>query len=623
MKPLFLLSIALLLLPSFQASAQNQKIDSLRVNVKSAKTDAVKTIALSHLAFAYIGIRKDSAYAIAERALKLAQKNNDQNGFASAYNTLGWIYFTDGDSTKAVDYITKAITFYKKTNDQEQLITSYSNLATIYLQQVQYDMAIENLMKCVKIMEKTHSDSECLVYKNLGVVYRKLKDYGTAEKYFLKAITTAKDIKNKCAIRNSLGIMYQEMGNFDKALKEYNSTLKEAKQQNDLYSAAMSYENMGTLFASLEQYDKARIYTYKARDNYESLGNKADIIYINTAIGGLESISGNYDKAISILKNALLLCNETTYVNYRADIIGKLAIVYENKGEYEEALKTYKASYLLRDSINYDKQIEKFEELRAQFEADQKDKEIELLNKNKAIQQQKITQRNTQLLVSLLLILLILTAIAFIINRSRLKQRNKELELRNRIASDLHDDVGSSLSSIRLLNEMARETKNDSPEMLEKISSNIKETIESMGDIVWMIKPESKQASAASLENRMKKFLTEICNSSHKECDFKEDNNDSVELDMLHKRNIYLIFKEAVNNAVKYADCKKITISFSVHEKMLVLIIADDGKGFDANKNAFGNGLENMEQRAKDINGALDIVSENEKGTTITLSVRL
>jgi signal transduction histidine kinase len=207
------------------------------------------------------------------------------------------------------------------------------------------------------------------------------------------------------------------------------------------------------------------------------------------------------------------------------------------------------------------------------------------------------------------------------VNRNKLKQRMKELELRNQIAADLHDEVGSSLSSIHMLSQMATKQGNESThgDILARMSRNAKETMDKMGDIVWMIKPG--ETEAGSLVQRMQRFGYEIAATKNIEINMELAELESLKLTMQHRKYIYLIFKEALNNAVKYSGTEKININTSIQNKDLVMRIKDFGHGFNSSTLKKGNGLDNMQNRAKEMNAKLCIESGVEAGTVITLAM--
>ncbi len=197
----------------------------------------------------------------------------------------------------------------------------------------------------------------------------------------------------------------------------------------------------------------------------------------------------------------------------------------------------------------------------------------------------------------------------------------KELQLRNQIAADLHDEVGSSLSSIHMLSQMAAKPGNEAThkDILERMSTNTKETMDKMGDIVWMIKPG--ETEAGSLKQRMERFAYEICSSKNIAVAMQLDELDKVKLTMEQRKNVYLIFKEALNNAVKYSGTEKIEIAAMVQSKKLILQVKDFGKGFNSNSIKKGNGLDNMQHRAKDLGALLALNSNSTDGTNLTLTL--
>ena len=197
----------------------------------------------------------------------------------------------------------------------------------------------------------------------------------------------------------------------------------------------------------------------------------------------------------------------------------------------------------------------------------------------------------------------------------------KELELRNRIAADLHDEVGSSLSSIHMLSQMVNQPGNEKAnvDILQRMSNNAKETMEKMGDIVWMIKPG--ETEAGSLKQRMERFAYEICSTKNIAVSISLDDLEKVKFDMQQRKNIYLIFKEALNNAVKYSGTTQIDITAALLNNSMQLKVKDHGTGFNTDVIKKGNGLDNMRYRAKELGAELNIDSGGENGTGLVLKV--
>ncbi len=214
--------------------------------------------------------------------------------------------------------------------------------------------------------------------------------------------------------------------------------------------------------------------------------------------------------------------------------------------------------------------------------------------------------------------------IAYSIYKYRINQLIKINSIRNKIAGDLHDDIGSTLSSIsmysEIINAQLKEKAPESTNLLNKISENSKEMISNMSDIVWAIKPSND--SFKNIENRMFNFASELCNA--KGIELKMEPNIELEhlkIPMEYRRDLYLIFKEAVNNTAKYSGCTRLSIQFNKQSNQLQMIISDNGKGFDTSIVQNGNGLGNMKRRAEAHGWVLEIFSKQAKGVEVRLSM--
>jgi two-component sensor histidine kinase len=211
--------------------------------------------------------------------------------------------------------------------------------------------------------------------------------------------------------------------------------------------------------------------------------------------------------------------------------------------------------------------------------------------------------------------------IAYTIYRYRVARFLEIERVRTRIASDLHDDIGSNLTKIAILTEVAQqqlraEDTDGSP--LSAAARISRESLDSMGDIVWAINP--KRDTLRELLRRMRGFATDIFTNRNIEISFRfPDEGLELKLGPDLRRDVFLIFKEAVNNAVRHSECSKAEIELTIAGGSLVLIVSDDGKGFESAQLGEGNGLLSMRRRAESIKGKLDINSNVGDGTRIIL----
>ena len=203
----------------------------------------------------------------------------------------------------------------------------------------------------------------------------------------------------------------------------------------------------------------------------------------------------------------------------------------------------------------------------------------------------------------------------------RLKQRYEVEKLRLRIARDLHDDIGSALGSINLMSETAnRKLSKTAPNedvavAFRKISHFAHTTLESMDDIIWSINPDKDKVGDLLL--RMREFVIPLLEENNIEFDFKAEADNSSKLPMILRRNLFLIFKEAIFNIAKHSGCSRVIINLEINNKQLLLNVHDNGKGFDPSTPTQRNGLKNVRERASLLGGELKISSSKEQGTKI------
>lgn len=229
---------------------------------------------------------------------------------------------------------------------------------------------------------------------------------------------------------------------------------------------------------------------------------------------------------------------------------------------------------------------------------------------------------------------ILLAAVVYGLYRYRINELLKRQAIRNKIAQDLHDSVGSTLSSISVYSQVAKiyKEKNQDNELqgtLEKISDTSGEMITEMNDIVWTINPRND--SMEKIFQRMESFAKPLLQTKNILFSFTYDDALlHINLAMEKRKNFYLIFKEAINNVLKYSGCKNLNVSIRLWQQQIELIVKDDGLGFDvqqmnsqASRSLSGNGLNNMKRRAAEMKGTCTIDSKEGHGTTITLRFRV
>ena len=228
---------------------------------------------------------------------------------------------------------------------------------------------------------------------------------------------------------------------------------------------------------------------------------------------------------------------------------------------------------------------------------------------------------------------------AYGLYRYRLARLLEMAEMRTRIATDLHDDIGANLTRIALLSQFARVTGGDvrysttrmgdvlvEPETesspLASIGRIARESVSSMNDIVWAINPARE--TLLDMTRRMRQHADEVFTQQNIELRFSApDGREQLKLGVAVRRDVLLVFKEAVNNAARHSRCSRVEIDFRVNSSNLELIVADNGSGFDVSLENEGQGLRSMARRARRLHGVLETESAPGLGTTVRLSIPL
>ena len=327
--------------------------------------------------------------------------------------------------------------------------------------------------------------------------------------------------------------------------------------------------------------------------------------------------TGNPEKAKSYLHNSNVLLLEANRLEVVEDNYMYLANVFSYQGKFDSAEIMMEQHILFRDSVYNQEKASKISEIQTQYETEKKEQ---------IIKRQKLI--NTGIIVAAVLVLAILL---LLFNRRQLKKKLEfEQQLvsdRTRISSDLHDDIGSTLGSISYFSQLVTklQKENDADKvnaLLAKIEEVSGEAVENMSDIVWAIKPDNDSSEKMFL--RIQNYASELQQAAELKYVAKiEETANAISLNMEQRKNIYLIFKESIYNAFKYAEATEINFNANYDSNMLTIILSDNGKGFDPQKtnSINGNGLGNLHRRAKEIGATLNVKSANKQGTAITVTL--
>jgi signal transduction histidine kinase len=225
------------------------------------------------------------------------------------------------------------------------------------------------------------------------------------------------------------------------------------------------------------------------------------------------------------------------------------------------------------------------------------------------------------------LALALVIALVFAAHRYRVTQMVAVERMRTTIATDLHDDIGASLSQIAILSEVARVSGNGQGrpgEPLERVAALARELVDSMGDIVWSIRSEPQGMD--SLIRRMREFALDLLVSQGIEFELlTPKTGEEVQLGLQVRRQLFLVFKECIHNVVRHSHCTAVTAELKVVDREVVLTVEDNGIGLSPGERApgwtGGTGILNMRRRAESLGGRMQMTSKPGEGCRVSVQI--
>jgi signal transduction histidine kinase len=213
-------------------------------------------------------------------------------------------------------------------------------------------------------------------------------------------------------------------------------------------------------------------------------------------------------------------------------------------------------------------------------------------------------------------------AAVFAAHRYRVSEAVRVERIRTAIATDLHDDIGSSLAQIAILSEVARVNANGAGrpgEPLERVAILAREVVDSMGDIVWSIRSEAH--GMESLIRRMREFALDLLSSQGIDFELRTpETGKPAELSLQARRQVFLIFKECVHNAARHARCSAVVAELRFADREAVLTIEDNGVGLrPEDKTTGGTGISNIERRSRELGGHMQLTSKPGEGCCVAI----
>jgi signal transduction histidine kinase len=505
--------------------------------------------------------------------------------------------FYEGNFSKGIKMETAVVAFADSTGQKLLRAHARKMIAWIYTEIGKENDALMLFKESLPVFKEfSHQDFQ----KNVGITF-----YGMATSYFylgrfdealvyydsaVEAIPSMDPREMALTLADRAAVLRDHYREFLGAQKDAERALKIINQETDQRDAkAYVQAEMALTAAKLKRHSDARKWARSAYDLYARLPLARRYVSVYKTISEAFSLTGNY----------------------------------------EEAFETERLTRILEDSIYKWRKIQIIEDLRVKYETDRKTREIEYLNLARVHQESVLIKNRTALLLLAFFTGSMMT-MGFLFYRKREKYHEKirELESANqvkmvkeRIANDLHDSLGSQLSTISLgLRRAAGETNNETISQMQLMTDKV---LGELRDFIWVINKEF--VSIEELEQRVNSLFWQYRKIDHPmKMDIKVVGEiGSNQLTPLVGVNLFRIIQEAVQNSIKHSQANHLQISLMNGQGTLKLRIHDDGVGFQhrAKLDHDHFGLANMHKRAELISGKIEVDSVLGQGTSIFVQV--
>ncbi|MGV3695571.1 tetratricopeptide repeat-containing sensor histidine kinase [Flavobacterium sp.] len=621
-----------------------------------------------------------NAHEVIDKLKNELKTRPDAKRTATIYSDLTW-YYSNISTDSALHYGEKAITESKRLGDSTLIAQVYSDLGGVYFRRGELDASKRNFMTSMEI-RKAQKDVAGIakLNANLGNIYYKLGDKPKALKAYLGSIDYFEK-NNKldfvATTKTNIGVLFTNMKNYSKAL----NYLKEAKmyqeKNNQAEGLSLTYLSLGNVYLlmkdtlnAVKYYEKTMVYSKKTGNNIsftKALNNlgtirsgqgksKEAVAIFNKSKRMMDSINANIDNSTLLLGYAkdhimnrrfneakeLLLTMERSYIKNKKDkmlLLKTYQFLIPTCGYLNQPDSVYLYSnevWMLQDQIIEEAVAKQTNELEEKYQSEKKEKQ--LLQKSIEIK----NTRNKLILASSVAIFLGL--LGFLVYRqqklkntqqaqefqlksaiAKIETQNKLQDQRLQISRDLHDNIGSQLtfiiSSVDNI-KYAFEIQNSKLDnKLSSISNFAKSTIIELRDTIWAM--NNSEITFEDLRARIHNFV-EKAKEAKSDIAFKFNIEESLlgaKFSSVEGMNIYRTIQEAVNNSIKYAEAKHIKINIKHQKNDIIMVVSDDGKGFDDGQIELGNGINNMKKRIADCDGTIKFKTEPNKGTEITIKL--
>lgn len=448
-------------------------------NIAHKKSVTEEATALNSMGNCYRRLgQPDSAKNYYQQSLLLLRYQKEDKLLARTHQNIGLLEYERGNYEQAVESYLQARELYRKIKDSKGEGIVYNNIANVYYAWGKYQQAATSYQQALQIFENIDfTQGVASTYSNLGSTFIKLNDFNTAREYLEKALAERLKMGNKREIANTyltLANLFSQMNNAQNAklygdsnwekvilqhktsaqvLQQYKSALdynekalKIGKEIDDKRLIASCLNNIGTIYSLAGISDKALDFYEQALKINREIDNQADVVVNLLAIGIIHNFTGNYEKARKYFTESLSLAQRLQKTDIEKDIYYNLSVMYENMGNCAKALSYFKNYANLKDTLLNKETFKQIAELKTKYETEKKQREIELLNKDKKLKENQIRQQRMAIIFFIVLTLVISALIVLLIRQNEQRKRtNKALAEKNALITEQKKEITDSI----------------------------------------------------------------------------------------------------------------------------------------------------------------------------------
>jgi len=608
----------------------------------NAKADTNKVKVLSDLCWNYRSISGDSAIIFGEMALQLAEDLKFSKGIAQACNDLAIIYMDKANYQRAKKYLNEAMNLRKQLNDLPGQASIYNKLGIIDQKQGRLKEALENQIAALKIYEQLGQD-KWIGYSlnNIAIIHQNLGNLEKSLEYHEKGLEYREKMNDQAGVANSYSNManvYAKMHDTALALAYYEKALAISRLlKNEEYISA-NLSNMGNIYMAKNEFPKAIKLFSESLEIRERLGDNKGISSTLSRMGTLFTEMGRYREAAVALHRSLAISKQISVIDEELSALLGLAKLKALTNQTDSAIILMKKYITTNDSVYSERIKQQILDVQSQYENDKLEQDLEMVKQEKAFTEIKLIQRKTQIWLLVFIIISMTGAGIFLFYRHQQRQKaaadaekireqearmnavfQAQEEERRRIAKELHDGVGQTLSALKMNYQRLsfKATSRDLVQDLKRLHTMLDNASAEVRTISHQMMPvELEQFGLVpAIENMLKMNFENAPLQYHFEHSGFEDRiGNHVEL------ALFRVLQELINNIIKHSQATFLNVQLLKLKTHVVLNVSDNGVGFDVEATEKkGIGLLNIASRIDAIKGNLNYESSPGTGTTVTI----